>query len=234
MRENMENGSIESPSAPFDRIARRYDEFVLSMDDFPYAGYERVLEEVVRQAQVRSGMRVLDLGIGTGNLAKRLTDVGCHLWGIDFSAAMLDEARVKVPEAVLVPADLLGEWLELGGRFDRVVSSYAFHHFELAAMIGLLCRVARDHVLPSGLMVIADLAFDTVASRDEIRQAVGKAWEEEHYWVAAETLPKLREYGLDGTYSQVSSCAGVFKIKTAQHDATQDGGGAAAPPPHVS
>jgi len=216
MKEDMRDGDTRAPSDPFDRIAQRYDESVASMNVFPYAGYERVLDEVVRQAEVGSGMAVLDLGIGTGNLAKRFSQVGCRIYGIDFSVEMLKEAQAKVPDAVLTRGNLIDEWPDFGTRFHRIVSSYALHHFEPATKIGLLRRAVSEFLVPDGFVVIADLAFATTSSRDKVRQAVGKMWEEEHYWIAAQALPTLRESGLETTYCQISSCAGVFKIKRAQ------------------
>jgi len=50
----------------FDRRAERCDESVNAGEGFPFAGYNAVLEAVARQAAVGPGMRVLDVGIGTG------------------------------------------------------------------------------------------------------------------------------------------------------------------------
>ena len=85
-------------------------------------------------------MTVLDLGIGTGNLARLFADVGCRVWGTDYSPAMLAKARLKIPEAThgaARSARAPGR-LELDRRFDRIVSAYTFHHFELAPEGGML------------------------------------------------------------------------------------------------
>jgi len=95
----------------FDRWAGDYDaEFTSPQAGFPFDGYDRVLDEAARQAAAGPGMRVLDLGIGTGNLAVRLARGGCTIWGVDFSAEMLARARAKLPAARLFQADLLGDW----------------------------------------------------------------------------------------------------------------------------
>jgi len=38
-------------------------------------------------------MRIPGLGISTSNLARRFLALGCELWGVDFSLAMLAKAR---------------------------------------------------------------------------------------------------------------------------------------------
>jgi 2-polyprenyl-3-methyl-5-hydroxy-6-metoxy-1,4-benzoquinol methylase len=62
----------------FDDWAETYDASVQEVD-FPFDGYELVLDEVARLAAVQPGMRILELGIGTGNLTKRLANSGCAI-----------------------------------------------------------------------------------------------------------------------------------------------------------
>jgi ubiquinone/menaquinone biosynthesis C-methylase UbiE len=58
----------------FDDWADNYDVAVTD-GEFPFDGYEQVLDEVARLADVKPQMRILDLGIGTGNLAARFIRV---------------------------------------------------------------------------------------------------------------------------------------------------------------
>ena len=44
------------------------------------------------------GMRVLDVGCGTGYLSRQLNDSGAHVTGVDLSARMIDIARRKHPD----------------------------------------------------------------------------------------------------------------------------------------
>jgi hypothetical protein len=63
----------------FDGWAQHYDRSVQADGDFPFDGYERVLDEVARAARAQPGMAILDLGIGTGNLAARFVSLGCDV-----------------------------------------------------------------------------------------------------------------------------------------------------------
>jgi putative AdoMet-dependent methyltransferase len=198
----------------FDDWAGDYERSVRSTSVFPFDGYGQVLGEIVRLAAVQSHMRVLDLGIGTGNLAKRFVSLGCTVWGADFSPKMLAEAWVKLPQVRLVEADLLGDWpVSLDQRFDRIVSAYVFHEFDLSTKISLLQRLAHDHLTDGGRIIIGDISFPTIQSREEAHQRWLRIWDEqEHYWAVGEATTACEKAGLHLRYTQVSSCGGIFVI----------------------
>ena len=218
------------PVEPFERAASSYDHMVARGEGYPYDRYDAVLDEVVCAAAVQRGMEVLDLGTGTGNLAARFHKAGCVVWGVDFSDRMLAEASKKLPGITLVKADLLGEWAGINRGFERVVSSYAFHHFDLRTKVGLLQRIVHDYLAENGRIVIADVSFlsggDLAEARDRFRQR----WEDdEYYWTADETIPRLAEVGLRCHYNQVSICGGVFTITVPQPAAGADPAGRRGP-----
>jgi len=197
----------------FDNWAEHYDPAALSAeDDFPFAGYELILDQVITLADVRPAMRILDLGIGTGNLAARFLRQGCLVWGIDFSAKMLAHARARLPQVNLLQANLLDEWpISLQQPFDRVVSAYVFHEFDLDTKINLLRRMATRYLSPGGSILIADIAFPTTSARAEASRRWAACWDqEEYYWAADETIASGEQAGLLATYAQFSSCGGVF------------------------
>jgi len=197
----------------FDAWAENYDaEFTSPDGAFPFDRYDQVLDEAARQAAAEPQMRILDLGVGTGNLAARLACQGCAVWGVDFSAEMLARAQAKLPGARLLQADLLGDWpAELDRPSDRVVSAYVFHEFDLPTKIDLLRRIASRHLAAGGRIVVADIAYPTTAARAEAAQRWAGAWDEdEFYWAADEALAAAEVAGLIGAYKQVSSCGGVF------------------------
>lgn len=104
--------------AYYERIAEYYD---LLMD----AGYydHGLLARAV-QSSVGEGKRILELGVGTGRLAEELInlDPTCELTGIDFSAAMVEIARHRLPDDVpVIECDVAS--MDLGRKFDAAVSS---------------------------------------------------------------------------------------------------------------
>ena len=201
------------PPSEFDPWAATYDGDVAAQNQFPFNGYRQVLQTVIELAQPRPGMSVLDVGTGTGNLAVLFARQGCELWCTDFSEAMLAKARSKLPQAHLVLHDLRASLpAGLNRRFDRIVSAYVFHHFELTRKIELCRELATSHLVPGGKLIIADLSFRDKQEMDAFAQSVGELWEQEPYWLADESVQGLASAGLIVEYAQVSACAGVYDI----------------------
>jgi len=89
--------------AMFDRIAPVYD----VMNRVMTAGLDLRWRRIAAETVVRSGDRVLDACCGTGDLAVACAKRGGVVTGLDFSPAMLERARRKLPAATWVEGDLL-------------------------------------------------------------------------------------------------------------------------------
>jgi ubiquinone/menaquinone biosynthesis C-methylase UbiE len=100
--------------AHWDRVAAAYK-------DRPHVArsYHRRLERVYGFA-VPAGSRVLEIGCGTGDLLAALAQEGGV--GVDFSPAMLAEARRRYPNLQFVEADA-HDLSALEGTFDIIVLS---------------------------------------------------------------------------------------------------------------
>jgi len=88
----------EAPGAPFDAVAADYDA------RFSHDPIGRALREAVwfhLADWVRPGVRILDIGCGTGEDALHLAGHGASVVGIDASAAMVRVARAKLAGAGL-------------------------------------------------------------------------------------------------------------------------------------
>lgn len=205
-----------NPQQTFDEWASYYDHSVATSardESFPFAGYDRVLDTIVQRTAAQPALALLDLGTGTGRLAARFAALGCAVTGADFSPEMLARARENVPAARFVAVDILGDWPpELNRRYDRIVSSYVFHEFELPAKLDLLRRLRRDHLAAGGRIVIGDIMFPNAAARDAVRQRWPAEWDEEFYWLADEALPALHAAGFTAAYEPLSVCGGVIVI----------------------
>jgi tRNA (cmo5U34)-methyltransferase len=115
--------------------------------------YERLQEEAAA-ATGRGAKRLLELGTGTGETARRVLarHPGAALVGIDASPDML-------AAATLPGADLRVSRLEdplPDGPFDLVFSALAVHHLDGPGKADLFARVAAV-LEPGGRFVLADV-----------------------------------------------------------------------------
>jgi putative AdoMet-dependent methyltransferase len=199
------------PPAEFDDWADEYDQSVSSNADFPFEGYSLVLQTIVGQAAIHPNSSILDLGIGTGNLAQLFFNLGCEIWGLDFSKSMLMKAKAKLPKATLAQADLTRKWPPAFlRRFDYVVSAYTFHHFPWDEKVRLVKEILTNRLCPSGRLIIGDIIFKEVHELNENRTRLGDEWEEEYFWLANETLANFTDFNIPIRFIKISYYAGIF------------------------
>jgi tRNA (cmo5U34)-methyltransferase len=100
--------------------------------------------------------RVLDLGAGTGMLARRVLDAypDAEVVLLDGAPAMLDQARAELGDrAAYVEADLTGPLPT--GPWGAIVSALAIHHLDDDAKRALFERVHHE-LTPGGVFVNAE------------------------------------------------------------------------------
>ncbi len=139
--------ALSSVRSGYDRWAAVYDH-----DANPLLGLEG---PAIRAAvgEVR-GLKVLDLGCGTGRHSLWLAAAGATVIGVDFSEGMLAEARRKPgAEAIRFVVHDLHLPLPFGdGEFDQVVSGLVLEH--LRELEGFFAE-ARRVLKPGGRAVVS-------------------------------------------------------------------------------
>ena len=119
--------------------------------------YERLQEEAVA-ATGHDARRVLELGVGTGETARRVLDhhPSATLLGIDESVPMLEHARGALPAArVELRLARLEDPLP-DGPFDVIVSVLAVHHLDGPGKADLFRR-AGAALSGGGRLVVGDV-----------------------------------------------------------------------------
>lgn len=114
------------------------------------AFYERFCEE---------GQTVLELGVGTGRIARALAGRGFEVTGVDIDPGMLAEARAHPHERVtLLEGDMCS--LSLDRTFDRVILPFTgLYCLDDDEALDRCFDTVRRHLAPDGLF-----AFDVYAA----------------------------------------------------------------------
>ena len=115
---------------------------------------------LVRQAQLKAGDQVLDLGCGSGTLALMLLNAtpGVEVTGADGDPAMLAQARAKAAArgCKLTLDQARAQQLPYAdAHFDVVTSSLFFHHLDRAGKHAALKEALRV-LKPRGRLHVAD------------------------------------------------------------------------------
>jgi putative AdoMet-dependent methyltransferase len=210
------------PHQEFDSWASTYNDDVSTGQGFFVEGYNQILNQVYTESKVEPGMRILDLGTGTGNLAEIFTKAGCSLWCSDFSHKMILVAHKLLPGSRFFLHDLREPIpLVTNQIFDRIVSSYVFHHFDQEKKIEIVTRTINSHLRPGGMMVIGDISFQTHEDLERQKMVLKDDWIDEHYWIASQVIPLFDRAGLDTVYEQLTPNAGVYILQK-QYPKSQD------------
>jgi ubiquinone/menaquinone biosynthesis C-methylase UbiE len=117
-------------------------------------------EALLRQASIRDGHRVLDLGCGTGTLALLVKHGhrGAEVFGLDADPEALKLARTKLSESgieVRLDQGLASALPYTAESFDRTLSSLFFHHLSSELKLEAMREVLRV-LRPGGEFHIAD------------------------------------------------------------------------------
>jgi len=126
-------------------------------------GVAALHDELIREARLEPGQRVLDVGCGTGSLALRIRNQvpRVEVIGLDPDPKALAIARRKAERARVEVRfeEGYGDALSFAdASFDRVTSSLMLHHLELATRRGML-REALRVLRPGGSLHLVDFGW---------------------------------------------------------------------------
>ena len=146
----------------FEEEAREFDRIIVTL--IPY--YVQMVESLALAIpfEISAPIRVLDLGCGTGTVAKRVLDrfPNAQLSCLDLAANMIAMAREKLAGYPRV-SFILGDFTAMaeGETYDVVVSSLALHHLAADAEKRQFYRRIYLSLRPGGVFYNADAVLGT-------------------------------------------------------------------------
>jgi SAM-dependent methyltransferase len=158
--------SVDVPSFSPQDFGRAAADYAAYRKGFPRSFFKRLLKDGIGNP----GQSILDLGTGTGALARGFAKQGAVVTGLDISPELIDQAK-KIGEregvhVIYVLGKAESTPLE-GARFDVVTAGSCWHWFEGLAAAKECLRLLK----PGGRLVIAHLSYlaekGNVAARTE-------------------------------------------------------------------
>jgi putative AdoMet-dependent methyltransferase len=181
---------------------------------YPFAGYNNLLQAAYDTVCAENPKSILDIGIGTGFLSKRLYDKNMSVTGIDFSEEMLLKCKEVMPNATLIQHDFtVGMPTELKSiRFDAILSTYALHHIPDNKKADFFAQL-YNYLSEEGIVILGDIAFPSSHELEACRMKFSDRWDDsEAYMVAEELMPQLSaKYTC--VFHQISFCAGILVLR---------------------
>lgn len=163
----------------FDGWAKSYDKTV-SGEDIEYRevfeNYDHILDSVVEHTV---GPNVIEFGVGTGNLTRKLINKGYNVFGVEPSMEMLKIGQLKVPEAKIQDGDFI-HFKSPDTPIQSIVSSYAFHHLTDEEK-DVAIKQYRELLPKDVVIVFADTSFENQKSK---RKMIETAIASYHYNLA--------------------------------------------------
>jgi SAM-dependent methyltransferase len=157
-------------------FGRTADDYATHRAGFPACFYRELGERGV----IRPGLRALDLGTGTGTLARELAREGCVVTGLDPSAAMLEAATRLDREAGVAVRHVVAKAEETGladASFDLVSAGQCWHWFDGVRAAAECARL----LVPGGRVVVGwfdwiPLPGNVVAATEALILRFNPAW----------------------------------------------------------
>ena len=172
-------------------FSRASDAYERGRPDYPQAA----LDLLAREAGLREGARVLDLGAGTGKLTRQLLRRGARVVAVEPLRAMAAACRAACPPGSPV-LQARAEALPLrDGCCELVVAAQAFHWFDAPRALAEAARVLR----PGAALALV------WNSRDESLPWVARFSEIIHWH--RRDVPR---YARDGELEATVAAAGLF------------------------
>lgn len=180
----------------FENWAETYDNFVLeNHNSFPFKGYLELVDEIIKTIEPNS--TILDLGIGTGYIASKLQiELNCKINGLDLSEKMVQIAKNRVKESLIVQMDFTNyqsfDWSIFQTKTNYIFGTYFFHHFTDHKKIEII-EFLFDRFGKETKILIGDIGFLNSTLLIEKKEQLKNEWDETEYYFDLSAFTKKLE-----------------------------------------
>lgn len=180
-------------------------------DEYPFAGYKKILNIIYNHVLAQAGNCVLDIGFGTATLTTRLYRQGRTVYGQDFSHRMIELAQKKMPKAHLYQGDFsFGLARELTEhQYDSIIATYSLHLLSDPQKVGFLSNLL-ELLKPNGCIYIGDVAFHTRDELETCRRRMAEMWDEDEIYFV---FDELKDAFPQMEFEPISYCSGILYLK---------------------
>ena len=128
--------------------------------------HPQLLDALIAYSGARANFRVLELGCGTGNYIRAISErTGCAAWGVDPSAAMLAQARIGISRRLhWVCAEAAHTGLG-AAQFDLTFCVDVVHHLNNRIEV---FEESHRVLQPGGALCLATDSENTIRSREPL------------------------------------------------------------------
>jgi ubiquinone/menaquinone biosynthesis C-methylase UbiE len=136
-------------SINFDRAADIYD----ATRKLPDAASTKITDGLLREIRAAGAERVLEVGIGTGRMARPLMAHGVQMVGVDISQQMMTRLLAQLTPAHTAPDLLLGDTTALPLRDGSFRAAMVVHVLHLVSSIEETLAEIRRVLKPGGVLL---------------------------------------------------------------------------------
>ncbi len=152
------------------------------------------------------GVKILDLGCGSGYKTKYIYDKGFEVWGVDFSEEMIKNAQNKYPEINFDVLDVY-DIEKYSKKFDGIFSQAVLMHIPKKEILEILEKI-ESKLNNNGLLYISMPEIKVIGVEEEIRTDNDYGYDYERFF-SYYTLDELRilfkKIGLEIVYEKIIS-----------------------------
>ncbi len=182
-------------------------------NDYPFCGYLETLNLITDYVHEHNHHTVVEMGIGTGALSKKLYDKGHFIIGVDFSTKMIDHAFELMPDAKFINTDFKSSIQYMNNdSIDCFIFSYAIHHLSSYGQYSLL-RLLDYKLKKGGVIIIGDVMRNSPQELRQLEKRYKDIWDTDEHYPTQEDYRKNLYDIYKVSYVETSHCAGVIVLE---------------------